>query len=422
MRRWARALALPLTVWLLSSALAAGGFWWGDHRFRHWAGYQADRPMVLGAAFRFDSSYYEDIAAHGYAFLGRCEASNVVFMPLYPLAVRGLSALSGLSASTAGALLSQAAFLAALVLIAGALRRMLGGRAALFVLAGLGFSTGSAFFHAVYSESVTLLGLALCLDAWQRRRPLYLAVAAGLLGAARPPAVAWSGAFALYFAWRAARAALGAEHRPALPDAPAAAPTRRRWVRAAGFAACAAICCSGTAAYLGYVQLAFARPAGFPDALGFLNSIQRCAWGRFYGEVKWWELLTFRHLWAYFPGLLHRPPDDHMSINYLWMFLGFLGAIWAVVRLPGIPLRLGFAGYFLFVYGAKAGSEYLNSSYRYFVLMLPIFLMVWDGFEWLYRRTRPWIAWAVACAVFGIDLFSMLLCAARLQAGRWFFF
>jgi hypothetical protein len=132
---------------------------------------------VLGAvAVRWDSIHYLNIASRGYRHAG-----DTVFFPLYPLLIRGVGFLTG-SMVLSGAIISWAAFAAALVVLHLLTRLELGDRAADATVLLLAFAPVSLFFGALYTES---LFLALSVGAMYsaRRGRWWLAVALGTLAA-----------------------------------------------------------------------------------------------------------------------------------------------------------------------------------------------------------------------------------------------
>jgi Mannosyltransferase (PIG-V) len=122
--------------------------------------------VLSGAADRFDSSYYLDIAAHGF---GTVASGKIAFFPLYPLLIRAFTPLIG-SPVLAGVVISMASFLGALVLLHRLTELELGRRAADVTVLLISFAPLSFFFSAVYTESLfLLLSVATTLAARQER-------------------------------------------------------------------------------------------------------------------------------------------------------------------------------------------------------------------------------------------------------------
>jgi hypothetical protein len=108
--------------------------------------------LLAASVDRFDAGYYLDIARHGF---GNPAAGRVAFFPLYPLLIRLTTPLTG-SAVIAGALISAAAFLVALVLVQRVTALELGPRAAETTVWLLALAPLSFFFTAIYTESLLL--------------------------------------------------------------------------------------------------------------------------------------------------------------------------------------------------------------------------------------------------------------------------
>jgi hypothetical protein len=122
--------------------------------------------VLSGSADRFDSTYYLDIAAHGY---GTLASGRIAFFPLYPLLIRAFTPLTGSPVFT-GVLISTASFLGALLLLHRLTELELGRRAADVTVLLISFAPLSFFFSAVYTESLfLLLSVAATLAAREER-------------------------------------------------------------------------------------------------------------------------------------------------------------------------------------------------------------------------------------------------------------
>lgn len=127
--------------------------------------------LLAAPAARWDSSWFLRIAHDGYVGHG---TARTAFFPLYPMLVRGASAVTG-SPLVAGALISTGAFAVALVLLHRLTELELGPDAARSAVLLAAFSPMSFFFSAVYSEA------------------LFLALSLGCVYAARTERWAWAG-------------------------------------------------------------------------------------------------------------------------------------------------------------------------------------------------------------------------------------
>jgi Mannosyltransferase (PIG-V) len=137
---------------------------------------------LLGWVDRFDSAHYLGIAAHGYSVH---HAAETAFFPLYPVLIRLVGLVLG-SDVLAGAAISTACLLIALVLLHRLTELELGRRAANATVLLLAFAPLSFFFSAVYTESLFLMLSVAALLAARQNRPRRAAVLAGLAALTRP--------------------------------------------------------------------------------------------------------------------------------------------------------------------------------------------------------------------------------------------
>lgn len=155
-------------------------------------------PMgVVDRFTRWDGGWYRSIAEHGYEWRGPGQQSNLAFFPLYPILGR-IASILFLGNSQLGLLLvSNLAFLVALIYVYRLGRLEFdpdSGRRALIYMALFPFAV---FFGALYTESLFVaLAAAAFFYARQRNWPAALALAALLpvtrvMGLAIIPALVW---------------------------------------------------------------------------------------------------------------------------------------------------------------------------------------------------------------------------------------
>jgi hypothetical protein len=143
---------------------------------------------IPGLWARWDSGYYLTLAQQGYAEFP--EAMG--FFPLYPILVAGLSRITGLSAAVSGMLISQLAYLAAILIFYKLARQIRDDHEyAMSSVLYMVLFPSSFFFFAVYAESLSLAFSVLAVYLALRTRPRYVqaGLAAGIASAARP--VGW---------------------------------------------------------------------------------------------------------------------------------------------------------------------------------------------------------------------------------------
>lgn len=138
---------------------------------------------------RWDSGWYLTIIEGGYSQTAPAEqanATNFAFFPLYPLLAATVRQALGVSAITAGVLVSNLAFIAALLLIYEYARVLgLSCRVGIMTVLVVCFVPQSFIFSAVYTESVFLLLLVAAMYALRQNRYLTAGLCAALLSATR---------------------------------------------------------------------------------------------------------------------------------------------------------------------------------------------------------------------------------------------
>jgi hypothetical protein len=142
---------------------------------------------------------------------GQPTRSVLAFFPLFPLAIRGLAALTGMSLLAAGILVSMLSGLCAIGAIWWLVREYAGPGAADRAAVLVAFFPAAFVFSLVYSEGFLLTFVALSLLALLRRRWVWAGVSGALASAVSPIGLVLvlSGAWA---AWRGRGA--GSRWRP----------------------------------------------------------------------------------------------------------------------------------------------------------------------------------------------------------------
>jgi Gpi18-like mannosyltransferase len=133
--------------------------------------------LVFDPWQNWDGQWFLRIADRGYY---RDDASTA-FLPLYPSLISGLAPLFGGDTLVAGCIVSWLSFAAALWVLWPLLRDELGEEVALLSLVLLVTFPTAFYFHAVYTESIFLLLVAVALSA--ARRGWFIAAGVAALGA-----------------------------------------------------------------------------------------------------------------------------------------------------------------------------------------------------------------------------------------------
>jgi hypothetical protein len=161
--------------------------------------------LFWDAFARYDSGWYQQIAASGYEYRGSGR-NNVAFFPAYPLMMRAIGGVLGGRQQDyylAGILISWVSFAAAMALLYRLARLDLPDAAALRAVAYCSVFPAAFFFGMVYSESVYLLAVVATAYALRTQQFLLAAAAGAILTATRVTAVMAVPGLALV-AWHAA--------------------------------------------------------------------------------------------------------------------------------------------------------------------------------------------------------------------------
>jgi len=142
--------------------------------------------LFLDGWARWDSSWYKGIAETGYSArsLNAQGQRNTVFFPLYPLTMRLLSLIIP-DAFLSGMIISNVAFLIALIVLYQLIRRRYDAGTAGRSVVLLAVYPFSFFFSAVYTESLFLLTVVCAFYFGERRRWVLAGLSAAAAGATR---------------------------------------------------------------------------------------------------------------------------------------------------------------------------------------------------------------------------------------------
>lgn len=327
----------------------------------------------LEALVRWDAGWYGEIAANGY-WLNPGRQSPVAFFPLYPLAIRGVSAL-GVNRWVAASLIAFASALAALALF----RRWARGRApevaphAWWLLALYPFA--EYLYGVVYSDALFLVLVVGAFSALEANRPGLAAGLGALATACRPVAPA----VVLGLVARSLERRLRAGER----------------LRAADFAP--ALAGLGLVAYMTYLGAAFGDPLAFASVQGAPGWDQPPGWD------TWLKL-----------GAIEAILEGGVGRQVLFR-LGSHAALTLLALAMVVPtfkrLGVGYGLYCLCVVGLPAlSSKDFQGLGRYIIAAFPLFLTAA-----LLLEDRPRLRWALV----GLSALGLAGCALALGAGAY---
>jgi hypothetical protein len=289
---------------------------------------------------RYDSGWYHQIAAGGYAFAtgGR---NNLAFFPLYPLFMRWGGRLLGGEQQDfyfAGIVVSWIAFAFAMLLLYRLARLDLPHESAIRAVAYAAVFPSAYFFGVVYSESLFYLGLVGAVLALRTHRWVWAAIAGAVMTATRVNGIMFIPALG-YLAWRESSAGT----RPIKP------------------ALSVLGACGGFAAYCAYNYMLSGNP------------------------FAWYDSITH---WGYHPGgnpvgglyaiakALTTRPYQFLSVEQMAPFdtINAALAMLALVLVPFVWLRFGLAYASIIVLGLilPLSSGQFEGLGRYCSVLFPI--------------------------------------------------
>lgn len=380
-----RAFAVVLSIWLttrlmllllvfLSSAalpMAPGQF-----------GYASPDNLLLDGLVRHDSWWYVNIVDNGYT-LGDAKTGvqgTVTFFPLYPLLVKLVAGLTG-NIFVAGVLISNLAFLVALLYLYGLVRRDFDAAAATRAVLYLAAAPTTIFCLAMYTESL-FLALVCATFYYARRQMWQFAALAGALAAATrntgvllAAVIALEGLHAQGFRfrperlWAATLAGTGVLWRDHLRRQ--VGPALRSWrsILASGYVPV------GLAVYMLFLL------ATFGDPLAFIHA--QATWGRSTTPAG------ITRLWSNIVTNLQLGPHPWMGqLNTLTVLnvlstIGFAPLVVMVI----VKLRPSYAVYSGLTFLVPLSTGTVGSMTRYVLMLVPCFILLgaWGRRGWVDR-------------------------------------
>jgi hypothetical protein len=163
-------LLLAATVWVGASLLPLAP---GTHPPPVFA-----NTPILDGLVRWNSGWYESVASHGYFIDPPSGATNIAFLPVYPIVVRAITAIVG-NVFVGGLATSNIAFLLVLFLLYRLIRNEEDSRTARWAVLFVAAAPLGILFSAMYPDS--LLVLFVLATFYYARQGRWLA--AGLAGA-----------------------------------------------------------------------------------------------------------------------------------------------------------------------------------------------------------------------------------------------
>lgn len=355
----------------------------------------------LDGLSHYDGGNFASIVENGHQY-DPDKASTVAFFPGYPLVSRWVRDLTGWSTQLALVVVSNIAFVAALVLLSVYLRIRYPDEPATtrhIILALVGLWPAGYFFRMAYSESLFLLTIVLLLLGFVRRWPVVvLALIAGAATGIRLVGIVASAAVIIH-------TLAGREHES----------SGKRLARAFGLGL---LGCWGLFAYMAYQQVKFNTPLAF--------ALVQKHWS-FYsplpGEMqsKFVRLATLEPIWnMYVPGS-SRNWEQFLATGNPFVGIMFWNPILFVVAAIAVgvgwyrgwftkPEAILAVGLLLIPYVTRGDEISMGSQARFVSVLIPMYVVIGR----VLGRWPPTAVWAVFIA-----MASLLLLWSTLFAAFW---
>ena len=319
---------------------------------------------------RYDSGWYLHIATHGYSYSGNdLEKQTIVFYPLYPALIKGLTYF-GLSHAASAVLVPNVAIVAAIIVFTKLVAESYDNETAVGAVAFLSFFPGSLFFSAAYTESLAFLFIVCFFLFLLRKRFFVAACFAGLCFATRSTALV----LLAPLAWEIIRRYWPGQRRRLLVEG----------------TLCMLIATAGLWLYMIYLWAAFRAPFAFMTALGAWNE------GSHFGnplllQPVYKALVDIRYQLQHFIA-------DPNALSFV-LFVVFVAVVIVFRKRIPTSFLLFSAGALLLPYLTRTGGVGFASFIRYVMLVFPVFIIA----ATLSKR-RMWLGLAI-CGVSGALLF-----------------
>lgn len=343
---------------------------------------------IFGSWFRFDGRWYDIIATNGYSWAGPDVQSPVAYFPAYPMLLRILHELTGVSVRLLGSLVTIACGAAMSIVFLRWCRDRVDStvaRCALVTL--LLYPYAYYFMGAVYADALFALLVISAFLLLDHDHPIWAGLLAAVATATRPTGIAVVIGLVAVVLWK--REVIS---RVAGRTVVALGNLRR------GDAG-VLLSVGGLLAYMGYLGVRFDAPLAF-------EQVQRApGWDQGGGPRTWFKVTWFQQI-KNLPGwtiswIQHGDDATFQKVQYAstvilqgLMIVGFL----VLARL--VWTRLGW-GYGLYCFALLAvplvGTKDFQGAGRYLMAAFPCFLVL--AMALAPRPVLRWVWWSVSGAV-----------------------
>lgn len=343
---------------------------------------------IFGSWFRFDGRWYDIIATQGYYWAGPNVQSPVAYFPAYPLVLRVLHAITGVSVRLLGSLVTIACGAGMSVLLVRWCRDRVSpatARAALITL--LVYPYAYYFMGAVYADAlfaVLVIGAFMLLE---RDHPIWAGLVGALATATRPTGIALVVGLVAVVLWK----------REVFTRVAGRTVISIRKLRRSDFGVLLSI--GGLIVYMTYLGARFNAPLAFEE-------VQKAPGWDQGGGPRTWLKITWLQQIKNFPqwtiGWIQRGDDaTFQRVQYAstvilqgLLILGFLVLAYLVWK------RLGW-GYGVYSFALLViplvGTKDFQGAGRYLMAAFPCFLVL--AMVLSPRPVLKWLWWGISASI-----------------------
>ncbi len=390
----------PLWAWLFSAGSIYLGTWLGYYLFSR--GLDPVPGSIAEALINWDAKWYVDIASQGYHYVpGAGFGQNIIFFPLYPALIKGLSVFLPFSIPALGIVIAIIFGVLSVFLFQRLAAAWLEPDGARFATLAYAVYPAAAFFISAYPTSLmNCLAIATLLALRQQRFGL-AAFWAGVGTAAGPLMVFFSFGVWLILLWE-----IGCKAKKSTSLGAALKSI-----------SLGILACSGLLLFMVYQWAIFRTPFAFVVAHGpFIGSVSPLQKLRNIVELyPLWggDFTPLLHALLLQPTTLNPARSVYFLMNAAALLCSIfaLGFLWRQRQCKLIILSIPLLLAYLWFQGAAQGPV---STYRLLYIDLPLFLAA----GWAYQKSRRPI-WSRL--FLGTEMAALILQAALFISGHWAF-
>ncbi|CAB4932363.1 MAG: hypothetical protein F2837_03740 [Actinobacteria bacterium] len=343
---------------------------------------------IFGSWFRFDGRWYDIIATRGYYWAGPDLQSPVAYFPAYPMLLRVLHEVTGVSVRLLGSLVTIACGAGMSVLLLRWCRDRVDSTTARIALVTLlVYPYAYYFMGAVYADALFALAVIGAFVLLERDHPIWAGVLGALATATRPTGLAVVIGLVAVVLWK----------REVITRVAGRTVISLRNLRRGDFGVLLSI--GGLIAYMTYLGARFDAPLAFEE-------VQKApGWDQGVGPRTWFKitwLQQIKNLPGWTIGWIQRGDDaTFQKVQYAstvilqgLLIIGFLVLAYFVWK------RLGW-GYGLYSFALLAiplvGTKDFQGAGRYLMAAFPCFLVLATMLT--PRPVLKWLWWGVSACI-----------------------